>query len=90
MLLIRWILTAVFGGIALLLDVGNVVLAIRARKSGRHMSPVPLFGALLGTAACLLCPLPGTAKAIPIAILLDTSMLGLVVYSLKWMTGRER
>jgi hypothetical protein len=48
MLLIRWILTAVLGGMALLLDVGNVVLRILAQKRERHMSPVPLFGALLG------------------------------------------
>jgi hypothetical protein len=90
MLLIRWILTAGLGGMALLLDVGNVVLPMLARRRGRHMSPVPFFGALLGTVACLVCPLPGTAKAIPVAILLDISMLGLVVYSLKWMTGRAR
>jgi hypothetical protein len=81
--LIRWILTAVIGGMALLLDVGNVVLPILARKHGKHISPVPIFGALLGTVACLLCPLSGTAKAIPVAILLDMSMLGLVVHSLK-------
>jgi hypothetical protein len=90
MLLIRWILSAALGGTALLLDVGNVALPLLARRRGKHMSPVPLLGALLGSTACLLCPVPGTAKAIPVAILLDMSLLGLVVYSLKWMMARER
>jgi hypothetical protein len=87
--LIRWILTAVLGGLALLLDVGNVVLLLLARKHGKHMSPVPLFGALLGTVACVLCPLAGTAKAIPVAMLLDISLTGLIIYALKSTMGRE-
>jgi hypothetical protein len=35
---------------------------------------VPAVGALLGVAACLVCPWPGSARLIPVAVLADVSV----------------
>jgi hypothetical protein len=90
MLVIRWTLTVALSAMAVLLDVSNVVTPMVARKRGQHISPVPFFGAIFGIAACLLCPLPGTVKAIPVALLLDITVVGLLIVSLTWIFGRGR
>ena len=40
---------------------------------------VPIVGTVSGVAACLVCPVAGTAKLIPLAILAD-----LTTYYLAW------
>jgi uncharacterized membrane protein len=90
MLLTRWILTALLGAFAVLLDATNVAVPLIAQKRGRHVSPVPIFGALAGTAACLLCPIAGSAKLIPVAIILDVSVLGLAAWMVSAVAGRGK
>ena len=90
MLLIRWILTALFAVFAVFLDTANLAVPFLAHKRGRHMSPVPLFGAVAGTAACLLCPVVGSAKVIPVAILLDVSAVGLAVWVVRAVAVRNK
>jgi hypothetical protein len=79
MLLIRWLLTAFLAAVALTVDVGNAVAPIVARKRGRNVSAVPLLGALSGLAACLACPVTGSAKLIPVAVFLDLSVYHLAM-----------
>ncbi len=89
MLTLRWTLTLVLAAMAVTLDVSNVVVPMTARKSGRHVSPVPFFGALFGAVACLLCPLHGSSKVIPVAVLLDVSVVGLLVVVGAWIVRRK-
>jgi hypothetical protein len=88
MLLIRWFLTAALAAVALTVDVGNAVAPILARKRGRNVSAVPLLGALSGLAACLACPVGGSAKLIPVAVLLDLSVYHLAMLVLRIAAGR--
>ena len=89
MFLIRWILTAVLGAGALAVDVGNALAPIVARKRGRNVSAVPLVGVLSGLAACLACPVAGSAKLIPVAVLLDLSVYHLVKLVVRIAAGRR-
>ncbi len=89
MVLARWVFTAVLGGMALLVDVGNATAPILARRRRKNVSMVPLFGAIFGTGACLLCPLGGSAKVIPIAVLLDLSVVSLIALGVTRMVGRS-
>lgn len=79
MLLVRWILAALLGLLAVFLDTTNIVVPLAARKRGQHTSAVPLVGAFAGGAACLICPIPGSEKFVPVALLLDVTVLGLIV-----------
>jgi hypothetical protein len=74
---------------ALLVDVGNATAPILARRRRENVSTVPLFGAIFGTIACLLCPLGGSAKLIPVAVLLDLSVASLVAFGVARMVGRS-
>jgi hypothetical protein len=89
MVIVRWGLTAILGGMALLVDVGNATAPILARRRRKNVSMVPLFGAIFGTIACLLCPLGGSAKFIPIAVLCDLSVMSLVAFGVARMFGRS-
>ena len=86
--LIRWFLTAVLAAVALVVDMGNAVAPIVARKRRRNVSAVPLLGALSGLAACLACPVAGSAKLIPVAVLLDLSVYHLAMLVLRIVAGR--
>lgn len=89
MLMAKWVLTAVLGVMALLIDLGNASAPILARRRQRNVSMVPLFGALFGTGACLLCPLDDSARLIPIVVLLDLSVLNLLLFGVRWLVGRH-
>jgi hypothetical protein len=86
----RWSLTIVFAALAMLLDVANLTVPILARMRGKNVSAVPLFGALFGIAACLLCPLPGFPRFIPLVVVLDFSVLTLLVYLIRRFVWRAR
>ena len=80
MVVVRWCFTVFFIVIALAIDVGNACAPIIARRRGRNVSGVPFMGTVSGVAACLVCPVAGTAKLIPLAVLADLS-----TYYLAWM-----
>ena len=88
MILIRWFLTAVLAAVALTVDVGNAVAPTVARKRARNVSAVPLLGGLSGLVACLVCPAVGSAKLIPVAVLLDLSVYHLAKLVLRIAAGR--
>ena len=88
MLLTRWILTAVLAVVALTVDAGNAAAPVIARKRGRNVSAVPLLGALSGLGACLVCTAAGSAKLIPVAVLLDLSVYHLAKLVFRITAGR--
>jgi hypothetical protein len=89
MVFLRWALTIVLIVIALVIDVGNACAPIIARKRGRNVSGIPLAGSLSGVAACLICPIPGSARLIPAAILLDLSAYFLVWFLVTRVLARR-
>jgi hypothetical protein len=85
---IRWFVTVLFAVVAVLLDTANLAAPIIARRRGRNVSAVPLLGAISGTLACLFCPLAGSGSLIPIAVLLDVSVIYLAVWLVKAVARR--
>jgi uncharacterized membrane protein len=88
MFLVRWLLTVLLATVALTVDVGNAIAPMLARKQRRNISAVPLVGALSGFAACLVCPLAGSAKLIPLVVLLDLSVYHLARLAIRSHKGR--
>lgn len=62
-----------FGGLGILLALGQVVVLIAARRRQSGYSLVPFVGAILGVAACLVAPWSGSAWFLPLAFVLDPS-----------------
>lgn len=89
MVVVRWIFTVALGSMALLVDVGNVTAPILGRRRQKNVSMVPLLGAIFGTVACVVCPMGGSAKLIPVAVLFDLSVATLVALGVARMLGRS-
>jgi hypothetical protein len=83
--MLRTVVALVFAGLAVLVAILQVGGLISARRRHRNYSLVPLIGAILGVAACLIAPWKHTAYAIPIFLLLDPTPVFLV---LAVITGR--
>jgi hypothetical protein len=73
--------------VAIAADLGNAIAPIIARRRGRNVSAVPFLGALLGSAACLVCPMEGASKLIPVALLLDLSVYHFARFLLRKAAG---
>jgi hypothetical protein len=87
-LMIRWLLTFVLFAVAITADVGNAIAPIMARRRGRSVSAVPFVGALCGAAACLVCPIEGSGKLLPVAMVFDLSVFHFARFLVRWVAGR--
>jgi len=86
--MIRWVLTFLLLAVAITLDVGNTLAPILARRRGRNVSTVPFVGALCGAAACLVCPIEGSGKLVPVAMVSDLSLFHFARFLVRRVAGR--
>jgi hypothetical protein len=82
MIALRWIATALLGGVWLLLAVGHVMSVIGVLLTKRSTSLIPLVGGVAGALSLIVCPYPGTARWAWVPALLDLGCIPMVASTL--------
>jgi hypothetical protein len=81
----RAVIAAGLGLLAVLIAGMQIAALVARRQTGRGYSFIPLIPAMIGVAACLVAPWPGSAWLVPMAFVLDPTPV-LSLYAL--VTGR--
>jgi hypothetical protein len=89
----HWTVCAILGALSVLILLCNWGGTVRAIRTGRNYSWVPLLGGLFGMAACLTCPWPAVRPWAWVPLVVDVSVglfpLGLIFILVSRRTGRS-
>lgn len=87
--IICWIVAALAGALSIFILVGNPIAGVKAVRSGRNYSSVPLVGGVLGVVACVVCPVIGWSWWSLLPLALDYTVPGLLYAMLLAGRGKQ-